>query len=82
MKKNFFISFAVLALILFVFEKTGWDIKLQDCFFDGGWLISKNYRRFFIAALKSLRQASVPFVCFVFCFRSKKKSFADTELLF
>lgn len=70
MKKNFFISFAVLALILFVFEKTDWDIKLQDCFFDGGWLISARMHQklspFFYRGFK-IFTASVGAVC-LFCF--------------
>ena len=66
MKRNLFISFAVLALILFVFEKTDWDIKFQDCFFDGGWLISARMHQklspFFYRGFK-IFTASVGAVC-------------------
>ena len=69
MKKDFLISFAVLAVFV-AFSRTDWDMRIQDCFYDGGWLVSPEIHRklsiFFYRGFKVF--AAVSGMSCLFCF--------------
>ncbi len=78
MKKNFLFSFALLALCMAVFELTDWDVRLQDRFYDGGWLISPELHRvlspFFYRGFKIFTATVGAFclICFILSFKKEK----------
>lgn len=77
MKKNFLFSFALLALSLAVFDMTDWDIRLQDRFYNGAWLISPDLHQtlspFFYGGFKIFTAAVGVFclVCFALSFKKE-----------